>query len=87
MYIYLNPSYYANIMLNAFNSMTHYAQNYAGIIGLGLLYTDRAWILLPNSYHCKTLYSESPREEFKLFLFQSWLPTHLVHVSLNGFLS
>ena len=35
MNIKLNASYYASIMLNAFKDV-YYAQNYAGIIGLGL---------------------------------------------------
>ena len=32
---FLNPTYYAGIMLNALT--TYYAQNYTGIIGLGLV--------------------------------------------------
>ena len=33
----LNSTYYAGIMLDAFNNLAiYYAQNYAGIIGLGL---------------------------------------------------
>ena len=32
---FLNPTYYAGIMLDALT--TYYAQNYTGIIGLGLV--------------------------------------------------
>ena len=35
--IKLNLSYYASIMHNAFKDLLFYAQNYANIIGLGIL--------------------------------------------------
>ena len=42
MNIKLNPSYYASSMLDAFKDV-YYAQNYAGIIGLGLSTDQWKW--------------------------------------------